>query len=75
MVNKMLNKTHEEVELKRQEIERYLLEMMSKELIKWQQETCLCISDVNIRLAPVKAIRGIKHNIVTSVNVDLSYSN
>lgn len=67
----MANKTLEEIELKRQEIERNLLGVMSKELAKWQRETSLCISDVNIRLASADSLGGPRQNIVTSISVEL----
>lgn len=69
----MANKTLEEIELQRQEIERHLLSVMSKELAKWQQETSLYISDVNIRLASVDCLGGPKQNVVTGISVSLDH--
>ncbi|MCT9411681.1 hypothetical protein KTI85_00105 [Acinetobacter baumannii] len=63
--------TLEEIEIKRQELERHLEDVMSVELSKWQAENKLCVSDVNIRLANVDCLGGPKHNIVTGVSVDL----
>nr|WP_275661724.1 hypothetical protein [Acinetobacter pittii] len=65
--------TLEEIEFKRQELERHLEKVMAVELSKWQSENKLCVSDVNIRLANVHSIAGSKHNIVTGVSVDLDY--
>ncbi len=39
--------TLEEIEIKRQELERHLEDVMSVELSKWQSENKLCVSDVN----------------------------
>ncbi|MDU4062632.1 MAG: hypothetical protein E7H59_16080, partial [Acinetobacter baumannii] len=58
-------------EIKRQELERHLADVMAKELSKWQLSNKLCISDVNIRLADVSCLGGAKHNVVTGVSVDL----
>ncbi len=63
--------TQEEIEIKRQELERHLEDIMSVELKKWQSENKLCVSDVNIRLANVVSLGGPKHNVVTGVSVDL----
>ncbi|BAP66329.1 hypothetical protein PSO59_003140 [Acinetobacter baumannii] len=63
--------TLEEIEIKRQELERHLEDVMSVELSKWQSENKLCVSDVNIRLANVDCLGGPKHNVVTGVSVDL----
>ncbi|MCG5791618.1 hypothetical protein OW701_04945 [Acinetobacter baumannii] len=63
--------TLEEIEIKRQELERHLEDVMSVELSKWQSENKLCVSDVNIRLASVDCLGGPKHNVVTGVSVDL----
>lgn len=63
--------TLEEIEIKRQELERHLEDVMSVELSKWQSENKLCVSDVNIRLANVDGLGGPKHNVVTGVSVDL----
>ncbi|MFH4146153.1 hypothetical protein WAI91_19470 [Acinetobacter baumannii] len=63
--------TLEEIEIKRQELERHLEDVMSVELNKWQSENKLCVSDVNIRLANVDSLEGPKHNVVTGVSVDL----
>ena len=63
--------TLEEIEIKRQELERHLEDVMSVELSKWQSQNKLCVSDVNIRLANINSIGGSKHNIVTGVSVDL----
>ncbi|MCT6584809.1 hypothetical protein [Acinetobacter baumannii] len=63
--------TLEEIEIKRQELERHLEDVMSAELSKWQSENKLCVSDVNIRLANVDCLGGPKHNVVTGVSVDL----
>ncbi|MDB0302047.1 hypothetical protein Q5X64_01105 [Acinetobacter baumannii] len=63
--------TLEEIEIKRQELERHLEDVMAVELKKWQSENRLCVSDVNIRLANVDCLGGPKHNIVTGVSVDL----
>ncbi|MDC5320934.1 hypothetical protein OHW49_16905 [Acinetobacter baumannii] len=65
--------TLEEIEIKRQELERHLEDVMSVELSKWQSENKLCVSDVNIRLASVDCLAGPKHNVVTGVSVDLDY--
>ncbi|MFK6255038.1 hypothetical protein [Acinetobacter baumannii] len=65
--------TLEEIEIKRQELERHLEDIMSVELKKWQSENKLCVSDVNIRLANVNSLSGTKHNVVTGVSVDLDY--
>ncbi|MDO7402789.1 hypothetical protein Q5X39_17930 [Acinetobacter baumannii] len=65
--------TLEEIEIKRQELERHLEDVMSVELSKWQSENKLCISDVKIRLANVNSINGPNLNIVTGVSVDLDY--
>lgn len=65
--------TLEEIEIKRQELERHLEDVMSVELSKWQSENKLCVSDVNIRLANVDSLGGPKHNAVTGVSVDLDY--
>ncbi|EIB7183551.1 TPA: hypothetical protein RHI23_003184, partial [Acinetobacter baumannii] len=54
--------TLEEIEIKRQELERHLEDVMSVELSKWQSENKLCVSDVNIRLANVVSLGGPKHN-------------
>ncbi|VCX45249.1 hypothetical protein BANRA_01491 [Acinetobacter baumannii] len=62
--------TLEEIEIKRQELERHLEDVMSVELSKWQSENKLCVSDVNIR-ANVVSLGGPKHNVVTGVSVDL----
>ncbi|HBM1247045.1 TPA: hypothetical protein LUC82_004051, partial [Acinetobacter baumannii] len=59
--------TLEEIEIKRQELERHLEDVMSVELSKWQSENKLCVSDVNIRLANVDCLGGPKHNVVTGV--------
>lgn len=66
--------TLEEIEIKRQELERHLEKVMAVELSKWQRENKLCVSDVNIRLAKVQSIGGTKHNDVTGVSVDLDYT-
>ncbi|HDL2412086.1 TPA: hypothetical protein PW041_003905, partial [Acinetobacter baumannii] len=50
--------TLEEIEIKRQELERHLEDVMSVELSKWQSENKLCVSDVNIRLANVVSLGG-----------------
>ncbi|MDH2667883.1 hypothetical protein VXR69_02595 [Acinetobacter baumannii] len=63
--------TLEEIEIKRQELEKHLEDVMSVELSKWQSENKLCVSDVNIRLANVVSLGGPKHNVVTRVSVDL----
>lgn len=63
--------TLEEIEIKRQELERHLEDVMSVELSKWQSENKLCVSDVNIRLANVVSLGEPKHNVVTGVSVDL----
>ncbi|MCU4431889.1 hypothetical protein KTI56_13430 [Acinetobacter pittii] len=63
--------TREEIEIKRQELERHLECVMGAELDKWQLDNKLCVSDVNIRLANVHSLGGTKHNIVTGVSVDL----
>ncbi|HAV5450834.1 TPA: hypothetical protein JI086_12050 [Acinetobacter baumannii] len=63
--------TLEEIEIKRQELERHLEDVMSVELSKWQSENKLCVSDVNIRLANVDSLGEPKHNVVTGVSVDL----
>ncbi len=63
--------TLEEIEIKRQELERHLHDMMGAELQKWQLANKLCVSDVNIRLADVSSLGGAKHNVVTGVSVDL----
>ncbi|EPJ8938077.1 hypothetical protein OEP81_002436 [Acinetobacter baumannii] len=63
--------TLEEIEIKRQELERHLEDVMSVELSKWQSENKLCVSDVNIRLANVVSLGVPKHNVVTGVSVDL----
>ncbi|MFV5376502.1 hypothetical protein [Acinetobacter calcoaceticus] len=65
--------TLEEIEFKRQELECHLEKVMSVELIKWQSENKLCVSDVNIRLANVHNKGESKHNVVTGVSVDLDY--
>ncbi|HAV5770504.1 hypothetical protein QDR54_17920 [Acinetobacter baumannii] len=65
--------TLEEIEIKRQELERHLEDVMSVELSKWQSENKLCVSDVNIRLANVNSLGRTKHNVVTGVSVDLDY--
>lgn len=65
--------TLEEIEIKRQELERHLHDMMGSELQKWQRENKVCISDVNIRLASIHSLGGPKQNIVTGVSVDLDY--
>lgn len=65
--------TLEEIEIKRQELERHLHNMMGDELQKWQRENKLCISDVNIRLASNHSLDGPKQNTVTGVSVDLDY--
>ncbi|HBC3624864.1 TPA: hypothetical protein KD215_003629, partial [Acinetobacter baumannii] len=52
--------TLEEIEIKRQELERHLEDVMSVELSKWQSENKLCVSDVNIRLANVVSLGGPK---------------
>jgi len=65
--------TLEEIEFKRQELECHLEKVMSIELIKWQSENKLCVSDVNIRLANVHNKGEFKHNVVTGVSVDLDY--
>lgn len=51
--------TLEEIEIKRQELERHLEDVMSVELSKWQSENKLCVSDVNIRLANVVSLEGL----------------
>lgn len=51
--------TLEEIEIKRQELERHLEDVMSVELSKWQSENKLCVSDVNIRLANVVSLGGL----------------
>ncbi|MBW3031030.1 hypothetical protein JGX51_20170, partial [Acinetobacter baumannii] len=48
--------TLEEIEIKKQELERHLADVMAKELSKWQLSNKLCISDVKIRLANVNSI-------------------
>lgn len=63
--------TQEEIEIKRQELERHLADVMAKELSKWQLSNKLCISDVKIHLANVNSINGPNLNIVTGVSVDL----
>ncbi|MCU4444053.1 hypothetical protein KWF55_04320 [Acinetobacter pittii] len=63
--------TLEEIEIKRQELERHLEAVMGAVLDKWQLDNKLCVSDVNIRLANVHSIEGTKHNIVTGVSVEL----
>ncbi|MCK0919765.1 hypothetical protein [Acinetobacter pittii] len=63
--------TLEEIEIKRQELERHLEAVMGTVLDKWQVDNKLCVSDVNIRLANVHSLGGIKHNIVTGVSVEL----
>ncbi|EJG22921.1 hypothetical protein M214_2382 [Acinetobacter baumannii CI86] len=63
--------TQEEIEIKRQELERHLASVMVEELNKWQLANKLCVSDVNIRLADVSSLGGTKHNVVTGVSVDL----
>ncbi|MFY6907854.1 hypothetical protein ACOUKR_08880 [Acinetobacter baumannii] len=63
--------TLEEIEIKRQELERHLEDVMAVELKKWQSENKLCVSHVNIRLANVDCLGGPKHNVVTGVSVDL----
>ncbi|EOQ73477.1 hypothetical protein [Acinetobacter lactucae] len=65
--------TLEEIEIKRQELERHLHNMMGAELQKWQKENKLCISDMNIRLASNHSLGGPKQNTVTGVSVDLDY--
>ncbi|MFW2022289.1 hypothetical protein [Acinetobacter baumannii] len=65
--------TLEEIEIKRQELERHLHDTMGAELQKWQRENKLCISDVNIRLASNHCLGGPKQNIVTGVSVELDY--
>ncbi|MFW1675973.1 hypothetical protein ACG9H4_19285, partial [Acinetobacter baumannii] len=62
--------TKEEIEIKRQELERHLAGVMAEELNKWQLANNLCVSDVNIRLANVDCLGGPKHNVVTGVSVD-----
>ncbi|AZP30070.1 hypothetical protein KWE42_12945 [Acinetobacter pittii] len=63
--------TLEEIEIKRQELERHLEAVMGTVLDKWQVDNKLCVSDVNIRLANVHSLGGTKHNIVTGVSVEL----
>jgi hypothetical protein len=63
--------TLEEIEIKRQELERHLEAVMGTVLDKWQLDNKLCVSDVNIRLANVHSLGGTKHNIVTGVSVEL----
>ncbi|MBO1280963.1 hypothetical protein [Acinetobacter nosocomialis] len=63
--------TLEEIEIKRQELERHLEAVMAAELNKWQLDNKLCVSDVNIRLTNVACIGGPNHNVVTGVSVDL----
>lgn len=67
-----LNRTLEEIDILRQELERHLAKIMCKELTKWQLESALCISDVNIRLASLSSTENLKTNVVTSVSVDLA---
>ncbi|MDQ8847842.1 hypothetical protein RFI41_02835 [Acinetobacter nosocomialis] len=63
--------TQEEIEIKRQELERHLEAVMAEELNKWQLANKLCVSDVNIRLADISCLGSAKHNVVTGVSVDL----
>ena len=63
--------TQEEIEIKRQELERHLEAVMAEELNKWQLANKLFVSDVNIRLADVSCLGSAKHNVVTGVSVDL----
>ncbi|WP_139851468.1 hypothetical protein [Acinetobacter pullicarnis] len=67
------NLTLEEIEFKRQELEQHLAEVMSRELTEWQRKNCLCVQDVNVRLASNHSLGSAKTNIVTGVSVDLDY--
>lgn len=58
--------TLEEIEIKRQELERHLEDVMSVELSKWQSENKLCVSDVNIRLANVVSLEGLNITLLLS---------
>ncbi|EXA86126.1 MULTISPECIES: hypothetical protein [Acinetobacter calcoaceticus/baumannii complex] len=65
--------TLEEIEIKRQELERHLEHVMGAELDKWQRDNQLCVSDVNVRLANTQPLGSTKHNLVTGVSVELDY--
>ncbi|AOA58217.1 hypothetical protein [Acinetobacter larvae] len=67
------NQTLEEIEFKRQELERHLANVVGRELAQWQRDNGLCVLDVGVRLANVSCIGGPKQNIVTSVSVELDY--
>ena len=63
--------TQEEIEIKRQELERHLEGVMAEVVNKRQLVNRLWVADVNIRLANVVSLGGPKHNVVTGVSVDL----
>ncbi|MFT4020074.1 MAG: hypothetical protein QM666_00990 [Acinetobacter sp.] len=66
--------TLEEIEIKKQQLERYLADVVGKELAIWQQQNHICISDVSIRLASIDPTNSkFNQNIVTGVSVDIDH--